>query len=150
LRIILDVVPNHVHIDHPYFEQHRGDGWFNGLGGCVCGSTCSWAEDLDRCWFSEYLADLRWKNPEVANQIVDDTIFWLESFDIDGLRIDAIPMMPLLATREIVDAVRRGFEQGPTGVHLLGETYTGRGDYETIARALGPHGLDGQFDFPLL
>lgn len=149
IRVILDVVPNHVHIEHPYFEEHRGDGWFNGLGDCVCGSTCSWSEDIDHCWFSEYLADLRWKNPEVAHRIVDDTVFWLEAFDLDGLRIDAIPMMPLLATREIVDAVHR-FERGPVGIHLLGETYTGPGDYQTITRALGPFGLDGQFDFPLL
>jgi glycosidase len=150
LRVILDVVPNHVHIEHPYFVEHADDGWFNGAGECVCGSTCSWADDLDRCWFSEYLPDLQWHDPDVARQIVDDTLFWLEELDFDGLRIDAIPMMPLVATRELVDATRRRLERGPVDVHLLGETYTGGDDRETIARALGPYGLDGQFDFPLL
>lgn len=150
LRVILDVVPNHVHIEHPYFVDHARDGWFNGLGECVCGSTCSWADDLDHCWFSEYLPDLQWHNPAVARQVVDDTLFWLETFDLDGLRIDAIPMMPLVATRELVDGVRRGLERGPIDVHLLGETYTGAGDRDLIARALGPFGLDGEFDFPLL
>ena len=149
IRVILDVVPNHVHIEHPYYAEHANDGWFNGSGDCVCGSSCSWAEDIDHCWFSEYLPDLRWKNPVVARQVVDDTLFWLETYDLDGLRIDAIPMMPLLATRELVAAVSNRLERGPVGVHLLGETYTGAGDYETITRALGPFGLDGQFDFPL-
>jgi glycosidase len=150
LRIIADVVPNHVHIEHPLYSEHAGEGWFNGAGECVCGSTCSWETDLERCWFSDYLPDLDWRNPIVAAQVVDDTVFWLDEFELDGLRIDAVPMMPLLATREIVWAVRRRLERGPTRVHLLGETYTGRSGWDTIAEALGPHGLDGQFDFPLL
>lgn len=149
LRVILDVVPNHVHIEHPYWLARADEGWFNGDGDCVCGSSCSWATDIDHCWFSEYLADFRWTNPDVARRVVADTMYWIERFDFDGLRIDAIPMMPLLATRELVQASRR-YELGPSELHLLGETYTGEGDYDTITRALGPHGLDGQFDFPLM
>ena len=150
LRVIADVVPNHVHVEHPYYTENGFDGWFNGNGECVCGSSCSWAEDLDHCWFSEYLADLDWRNPDVATRVVDDTLYWLEEFELDGLRIDAIPMMPLLATRELVWTVGQRLEQGPVDIHLLGETYTGRDDWDTIARGLGPHGLDGQFEFPLL
>lgn len=154
LRVIVDVVPNHVHIDHPYYREHAHDDWFNGNGECVCTddceNACCWAQDLDRCWFSEYLADLRWRNPVVAETMVADTLYWLEAFELDGLRIDAIPMMPILATRELVWEVGNRFERGPTDIHLLGETYTGRGDWDTITRGLGPHGLDGQFDFPLL
>jgi len=150
LRVIADVVPNHVHVEHPYYLENGYDGWFNGNGECVCGSSCSWADDLDHCWFSEYLADLDWRNPDVAARVTNDTVYWLEAFELDGLRIDAIPMMPLLATREIVWTVRQRLEQGPTDIHLLGETYAGRGDFDTIARGLGPQGLDGQFEFPLL
>lgn len=151
LRLIVDVVPNHVHIEHPYFTEHAGDGWFNEVdGGCVCGATCSWDGDIERCWFSEYLADLRWREPAVAAQVVDDTLWWLEAYDLDGLRIDAVPMMPLSATRELARATRQRFERGGAPVHLLGETYTGALGYETITRTLGPHGLDGQFDFPLM
>ena len=62
LRLLLDVVPNHVHIDHPYWKEHRYQ-WFNSPAiDCVCGRECSWTQDLEHCWFTEYLPDLNWKN----------------------------------------------------------------------------------------
>jgi len=150
IRLIVDVVPNHVHIEHPLSVEHAGSDWWNGDGDCVCGVTCSWTSDIDRCWFTPYLADFRWRNPEVVDQVVADTLFWLEAFDLDGLRVDAVPMMPRLAVRHLAWAARRRFDQGPTSLHLLGETYTGAGGWSTIAHYIGPYGLDGQFDFPAM
>jgi glycosidase len=151
IRMLLDVVPNHFHTDHPLYAEHVDD-WFNGDGSdCVCGTAeCPWGEAIETCWFTPYLADLDWTNPEVVRQQTDDIAWWVERFDLDGLRIDAVPMMPLSATREIVHELARRFERGPVGLHLMGETFSGPGGWGSIARYIGPDGLDGQFDFPIM
>lgn len=150
MRVILDVVPNHVHLDHPWYASLR-DGWFNHPDGdCVCGRQCSWTTDIERCWFTDYLPDLDWRRREVLETVLDDTAWWLARFDLDGLRVDAVPMMPRLVTRHLRDVVGRAFAPGAPRVHLLGETFTGSQGRDQIRWYLGPYGLDGQFDFPLM
>jgi len=152
LRLIVDIVMNHVHLLHPYWRQHKDDNWFNHPdGSCICGAPqCTWAEAIDHCWFTEYLPDLQWKNRDVMRRIVDDTYWWLERFNLDGLRLDAIPMMPRLAARHLRAQIRGSLDVGPEHTYLLGETYTSVGGYGQIRWYLGPQGLSGQFDFPLM
>jgi glycosidase len=150
MRVILDIVPNHVHQDHPYFAEHRQD-WFNHPDGdCVCGRQCSWATDIDECWFIDYLPDLDWRQREVVDTMLADVSWWLTRFDVDGLRVDAVPMMPRLVTRHLRDTVTRAFAPGAPHVYLVGETFTGSLGRDQIRWYLGPYGLSGQFDFPLM
>ncbi len=48
IRVLFDVVPNHVHEQHPYWAEHESDGWFNHTdASCICGTTtCSWETDI--------------------------------------------------------------------------------------------------------
>jgi glycosidase len=86
----------------------------------------------------------------VVEQGTDDAVHWLTRFDLDGLRVDAVPMMPRLAVRHLRDAVHRRLEAGGTHVYLVGETYTGTGGQPSIRYYLGPQGLSGQFDYPVM
>ena len=152
IRILMDVVPNHVHTDHPWYADWSSDR-FNGDDGeaCVCGSAeCPWGEFIQTCWFTPYLADLDWTNPDVVAAQTEEIAWWVERFDLDGLRVDAVPMMPRSATREIVHELQRRFERGPTPLYLVGETFGGATSWGSIQRYLGPFGLDGQFDFPVM
>lgn len=147
MRVIVDIVPNHVHEDHPY-AQH--DGWTRD-DDCVCGSdVCPWSTDIETCWFTDYLPDLVWENPEVASTVVADTIELIAAHDFDGVRVDAVPMIRRHAVRELVWGLSRAFEQGGADFYTVGETYTGIDGQAEIKKNLGPYGLDGQFDFPVL
>lgn len=149
IRVILDIVPNHVHIEHPWFAGHPD--WFNSPDGdCVCGRQCSWTADIDHCWFTDYLPDLDWRQRDVLEAMLSDVSWWLSSFDIDGLRVDAVPMMPRLVTRHLRDTVTRTFASGAPNVHMVGETFTGSAGRDQIRWYLGPYGLGGQFDFPVM
>lgn len=149
MRVILDIVPNHVHIDHPWFTDHPD--WFNNSDGdCVCGRDCSWTTDIEQCWFTEYLPDLDWRQREMLETALADIAWWLSRFDVDGLRVDAVPMMPRLVTRHLRDTVTRTFAPGAPHVHLVGETFTGSAGHDQIRWYLGPYGLSGQFEFPLM
>ena len=149
IRVIVDAVINHVHTEHSYWRDHND--WFNNPDGdCICGVDCSWGTHIKECWFDPFLADLDWRKEEVVEQLIDDALWWVERFDLDGLRMDAVPMMPRLAIRHLRDRVTERFGQGGHDLYLLGETYTQRGDQNSIAYYIGPHSLSGQFDFPVM
>ena len=151
IRVVVDVVPNHVHIEHPFWREHAGDGWFQGTpGSCVCGSsTCPWDTSIERCWFAPYMPDLDWSAPAAAEAMTAATAAWLERFPFDGVRIDAVPMMPRGATRAIVQRLRERVGQGTSDLTALGEVFTGPDAYDVLRYYLGPFGLTSTFHFPL-
>jgi glycosidase len=152
IRVLFDVVPNHVHTDNPYWSAYKDEGWFNHTDGtCICGTaTCPWTTDIIDCWFTPYLADLAWQNGAVADQLSSDVRWWLDTYDGDGIRIDAVPMMWRLATRRIVNAIRTKYDHPGHRDFLLGENFVGEGDFQLLQYELGPQGLDSEFHFPLL
>ena len=169
LRLIFDAVPNHVYSSHPYYLGHsRLDptvvnaadpsqaSWFNdGPAACICGSAgCDWGAHILDCWFDSYLPDLNWHNPDVVQTGVADLLYWLARFDLDGMRIDAVPMMPRAATRAIVKQVHQAVWRAGVDSLIVGEDYTGPGDQgrAEIRSFLGSQkdGLDSAFDFPLM
>ena len=155
IRVLMDYVINHVHEDHEYFAAHPE--WFR--TGCECGQPgCDWTERRLDCSFHTYMPDVDWQRRDVSEQMIDDALWWVERFDLDGLRVDAVKHVEDLAIFNLSTRVHDRFEGGGTEYFLLGETAMGwRGDnladnlyeYETIARYVGDRALSGQFDFVL-
>jgi glycosidase len=155
IRVLQDFVLNHVHEQHEYVAAHPT--WFR--QGCVCGTqNCDWTTHALDCMFASYLPDINHTVPEATAQFVSDAVWWLDTLDIDGLRVDAVKHVEEAATRNLAAEVRETFEPGGTKYFLMGETAMGWNDcadpcnddnYGTIARYIGPLGLDGQFDFVL-
>ena len=145
IRVIVDVALNHVHEQHPYVSAHPE--WFNPPG-CLCGRPgCDWGTYIETCRFTTYLPDFRWEGTEAMRQQVDDAVWWLERFDLDGLRVDAVPMMPRRITRMLSATVHKRFEGLRTRHLLIGETFTGPREWSRLGWYIGRDGLDGQFDF---
>lgn len=148
IRIVFDLVLNHVHEDHLYVAEHPE--WFG--GGCICGAPgCGWDERARDCWFMPYLPDLDYRNHDVLRRVTDDTIALLQRFDVDGVRVDAAKHMDHVIMRtlrmRLRDEVERG---GGSPFHLVGETFTGADGHGLILDYMADHELSGQFDFPLL
>ncbi|MBL4683165.1 MAG: hypothetical protein JKY37_01135 [Nannocystaceae bacterium] len=153
VRVLLDLVPNHLYEDNPRVAQGRAEGWFHEHDTpCVCGSaSCPWSSFILTCWFTDYLPDLRFENAAVMSMVVEDAVWWQQTFDTDGFRIDAVPMMPRAATRRIAHALRE-VTAPRDSAFTIGEIFTGsgRGGTEGLRYYLGPDGLDSAFDFPLM
>ncbi len=155
IRILMDYVLNHVHEDHEYVTAHPS--WFR--TGCVCGTqNCDWTGHALDCMFRDYMPDIDHTVPEANAQFVADAVWWIDEFDLDGLRVDAVKHVEEVATRNLSAEVRETFEKTGLRHFLMGETAMGWNDcadpcndenYGTIAKYVGPHGLDGQFDFVL-
>lgn len=150
MRVLFDVVPNHVHQLSPY-AKNVNDGWFNNpAGNCICGTTCDWATHIEDCWFASYLPDLDWRNSQVADQITSDVSWWMDRFDADGVRIDAVPMMPRAANRRIAEKIRSKYDHPGNASFLLGENYVDQSGYDLLRYDLGSAGLSSEFHFPLM
>lgn len=150
LRVIVDLVMNHVHEEHPYWRDHRTDGWFNGDGSCVCGREwCDWESHKLDCWFAEYLPDFDFTNHDATVRFVEDALWWIAAADLDGFRCDAVKHMPHVVGMRLAAMVARRFEHTGRRFYLVGETFTGEDGRWEIASFVGPDELDGQFDFPV-
>lgn len=152
MGVLVDLVPNHVYERHPRFVEHSNDGWFHqGTAKCVCGAddACSWATEIEHCWFTDFLPDYRFEHPDVMRITAEDAAYWMNRFHVDGVRIDAVPMMPRAATRRIVDSIQTTAAP-PAAGFALGEVFTGTGGFPTIRQYIGPGGLSSAFDFPLM
>ena len=149
LAVLLDVVPNHVYETHPRFAEQASEGWFH-PSGCVCGTdACPWHEHIQDCWFTPYLPDFRLEHPDALAASIDDVAWWTERFALDGVRVDAVPMMPRAASRKLAQHLRQQDRGEPL---LLGEIFTGPGPsgLAQLKRHLGPAGMNSVFDFPLM
>ena len=110
LKVILDFVPNHSSIEHPWFAESRAsrespkrdwyiwrdaapDGgppnnWLSNFGGPA------WTRDeaTGQYYYHAFLPeqpDLNWRNPDVRAAMHDVLRFWLER-GVDGFRVDVI------------------------------------------------------------
>jgi len=96
LRLLLDIVPCHTSIEHPWFREHPD--WYiwadepNNWTGAFGGSAWTYHEGQGRYYLHSFYAeqpDLDWRNPEVVEAMHGVLRFWLER-GVDGYRLDAI------------------------------------------------------------
>jgi alpha-glucosidase len=99
LRLLMDLVPCHTSIEHPWFRAHperymwaEGDGppnnWVASFGGPA------WDRDPEtgRWYLHSFYPeqpDLDWRNPDTVRAMQDVMRFWLDR-GVDGFRVDAI------------------------------------------------------------
>jgi alpha-glucosidase len=99
LKVLLDVVPCHTSIEHPWFREHPDryvwsdrDGPRNNWRATFGGPA--WSRDpVSGRWYLHSFypeqPDLDWTNPEVVEAMGDVLRFWLDR-GVDGFRLDAI------------------------------------------------------------
>ena len=104
------------------------------------------------------MPDLDWKNRNASEQFIADALWWMEEYNLDGARIDAVKHVENLAVSNLVTQINERFETVGNDVYLKGETAMGwsghslednQAQYGAINDYMGPDGLDGQADFVL-
>ncbi len=158
IRVVQDFMVGDIHQEHEYFTAHPD--WFI-ANECVCGSTsrCDWTAQRLTCQFASYLPRVDWTNPAVSAQWMADAVWWVDTFDIDGFRIDAVKQVQDNAITNTSYALRHEFEASGLKFFMTGETAMGwspctapdcpgnEQNYGIISEYIGPFGLDGSFDF---
>ena len=99
LGVIIDIVPCHTSIEHPWFREHPDwyiwspvDGPANNWVACFGGPA--WSRDaVSGRWYLHSFypeqPDLNWRNPKVVEAMHGVLRFWRER-GVDGFRLDAI------------------------------------------------------------
>ena len=131
IRVVLDGVFNHVGRGFWAFQdvlKNRENSpylnWFHiNLGGNSNYNDGLWYEG----WEGNYdLVKLNLKNEEVVNHILESVRFWVETFDIDGLRLDVAYLLDhdfVRRLRSFCDGLKKDF-------FLVGEIL--HGDYKML------------------
>ena len=131
IKVVLDGVFNHVGRGHFAFqdvlknrENSRYLNWFNiNLGGNDAWNDGLWYEG----WEGNYdLVKLNLRNNEVVEYLLDCVRYWIEYFDIDGIRLDVAYCLDedfMRRLRSFTDSMKADF-------FLLGEAV--HGDYNRL------------------
>ena len=98
IRVLLDLIPSHTSIEHPWFREHPEwyfwsddrppNNWVASFGGPA------WTRDerTGRWYLHSFYPeqpDLNWRNPEVRAAMAGVVRFWIAR-GVDGFRVDAI------------------------------------------------------------
>jgi glycosidase len=145
LKVIVDYVMNHVHEESSVYTEHPD--WFTEP--CLCGSNeCPWdGPTAQTCWFTDYLPSFDHNNGEARAFSVDNAIWWAQTLDLDGFRLDAVKHVADQWVLDLRARLTAEVESDEERFYLVGETFTG--DPQAIAYYVRDDMLDGQFDFPL-
>lgn len=101
LRVLFDFVPNHTSVHHPYAQDAIAHGaashYFDFYQRTRSNAPYSRHENEQTLgemtfvhYFWEDLKTLNYDNPEVRRWMEEAGRYWIETFDIDGYRIDAV------------------------------------------------------------
>ena len=94
LRVVIDLVPNHTSIEHPWFRERpeyyvwtdEPNNWLSVFGG----PAWSFDDERGRYYLHLFAAeqpDLDWHNPDVRREFDGIYRFWLDR-GVDGIRVD--------------------------------------------------------------
>jgi len=126
LKILLDFVSNHVHIEHVYFQENRD--WF-GSYELTDGSynIRRWDEYRLTTWFDTFLPSFDYENsPAALSTMTDNAVWWLKETGIDGFRHDATKHVPYIFWRELTRKMKSRINpHRALSVYQIGETFGG-------------------------
>ena len=124
MKILFDVVPNHVGPLHPWVANPPTPDWFHGTANDHLSTFSPWKPDfygqsdkrdvsndlfealedphtppqmranLTTGWFFGLLPDLNTENSLVVEYLTQNSIWWAESSGLDGFRIDTFAYVP--------------------------------------------------------
>ena len=123
LKIIQDQVMNHTGPYHPWVDDPPTPTWFNGTkSNHLKNSFQTWALHDPRAvdslkretmegWFLDFLPDLNQHDPEVSRYLIQNTLWWIGTTGLDGIRMDTWQYVPNDFWRDWTSAVKREFPQ---------------------------------------
>ncbi len=163
IKVVLDYVVNHTGPHHPWAADPPQPDWLHGtpekhanaeyhFDGLVDphASQREWIHVVDG-WFADKLPDLNTDNPQLAQYLLQNAEWWMESAGLDAYRLDTFPYSSRKFWSGWHDGIFRAYPQTNT----IGEVWDA--DSATVSFFAGGRqqwdGIDTHlstvFDFPL-
>ena len=163
IKIIQDQVMNHTGPYHPWVDDPPTATWFNGTKAKHLNNVFqTWVLHDPRAvellkretmegWFLDFLPDLNQHDPQVSRYLIQNTLWWIGTTGLDGIRMDTWQYVPNSFWRDWTRAVKREFPN----FKVVGEVKDGDVVHTSFfqggrVRFDGiDSGLDSLLDFPL-
>ena len=132
-KLIQDQVVNHTGPYHKWAEDPPTPTWWNGtVDNHPNNNWQKWTAMNPRAtyqtqsknidgWFVDILPDFNQKDPEVEKYLIQHTIWWVESFGYDAIRMDTLPHVPRTFWAKWMTALKDEYPN----VNVLGELFDG-------------------------
>ena len=102
LKVVMDMIFNHCGDFHPWNKDVPSADWFNHPGyGLQTSYKLTpvfdpYASQVDKDetmggWFVSSMPDLNQRNPHVMKYLIQNSMWWIETVGIDGIRMDTYP-----------------------------------------------------------
>jgi glycosidase len=162
MKLVIDLVPNHIGVQHPWVHDPPAPEWFHGTLEHHRDAQHDFYQLVDPHappqawrnitdgWFTGDMPDLNQENPLVARYLIQNALWWVETANLDGIRLDTFPYVSRAFWRDF-DATLHGVYPNLTTV---GEIYHRDPEVTSyfaggVARQGIDTGLDTPFDFPV-
>jgi glycosidase len=102
MKVVMDMIFNHCGSMHWWMKDLPSKDWLNKSDSFVKTSHYKWTlmdnhapqserNVLTNGWFSRNMPDLNQRNPHLAKYLIQNSIWWIEYSQIDGIRMDTYP-----------------------------------------------------------
>lgn len=130
MKLIMDVVPNHCGLNYYWMKDLPTKDWVHQWDKFTRSNYHTstiydpYASDYDRKqdldgWFDTSMPDLNQDNPLVLTYLIQNTVWWIEFANLDGLRVDTYPYNSTLKIAEWSKAIRTEYPD----INIMGECW---------------------------
>ena len=130
LKMVIDLVYNHAGHKHPLYENPVDTNWFHHYSDKkITNYRLATIPDpyalkgdralMEQGWFVKEMPDLNQSHPDVAEYLIQNTLWWLAKAELAGIRVDTYPYSELGFLSRLNHRLKCVFP----GVFLFGETW---------------------------
>jgi neopullulanase len=166
IKLVIDLVPNHLGLQHPWVLDPPAPEWFHGtlqshhkvktkfLNLVDPHAPPEDWRDITNGWFTDAMPDLNQENPLVSRYLIQNVLWWIETANLDGIRLDTFPYVSRAFWHDFHAALHAAYPHLTT----VGEVFDGNAEVTSFfaggAERRGSEmnidtGLDTPFDFPV-
>ena len=103
MKLVIDLVPSHIGVQHPWVLDPPAPDWFHGTLENHRTAQHDFYELVDphappqawsaitTGWFTDAMPDLNQENPLVSRYLIQDALWWIETVNLDDIRLDTFP-----------------------------------------------------------
>ncbi len=162
MKLIIDLVPNHLGVQHPWVRDPPTPDWFHGTVEQHIRAQYDFAQLVDphappqawraitTGWFTDAMPDLNQENPLVSQYLIQNALWWVETANLDGIRLDTFPYVGRAFWGDFHAELHAAYPHLTT----VGEVFNGDPEITSffaggVSRRGIDTGLDTPFDFPV-
>lgn len=162
MKLVIDLVPNHIGVQHPWVLDPPAPDWLHGTlknHRAVQSDFYKLVDphaprqawlDITTGWFTDGMPDLNQGNPLVSSYLIQNALWWVETANLDGVRLDTFPYVDRAFWHDFHAALHGAYPRLTT----VGEIFHRDPEATSFFAGGVAHngidtGLDTPFDFPV-